>query len=149
MDLKAIIQDYLTQAQMVNLATVHWNKPWVTPLYYASDTDMNLYWMSRKSRRHSEELRKNSHVAGSIVLPVVYGQKVRGLQFEGEARELSKDEEVAGRSIYTGKFWIVEDRATSTNEAQDDHACYQVRPSRFLLFDEINFPDNPTQVLEL
>ena len=149
MDLGAIIQDYLIKGQLMNLATSSWNKPWITPVYYASDVNMNIYWLSRNSRRHSQELRKNSHVAGSIVLPVHYGEKVRGLQFEGEARELTGSDAEAGRNIYKSKYWIVEDRLMTVVEGKDEQACYQLRPKTFLLYDEVNFPQNPTQILNL
>ena len=149
MDLRAIIQDFLVKGQMMNLGTSHWTKPWVTPVYYASDMNMNLYWLSRKSRRHSEEIRRNSRVAGSIVIPVKYGDKVRGLQFEGEAHELSKEDAEAGRNIYKSKYWIVEDRTMTAIEGKDEQACYQLRPTKFLLYDEVCYPDNPAQILEL
>ncbi len=133
----------------MHLATSHGSKPWSTPVYFASDIDMNIYWLSRKNRRHSREISNNSHVAGTIVVPHNYGEKVRGLQVEGEARELKDQDAVAGRNIYSSKFWIVEDRAMNRLEGEDKQVCYQLRPERFVLYDEVNFPDNPTQEFKL
>lgn len=147
MDIRTLVQDYLTKAQMMHLATSHGSRPWVTTVYFAADIDLNLYWLSRKNRRHSREIANNSHVAGTIVLPHNYGDKVRGLQFEGEARELKNEDELSGRNIYSSKYWIVEDRVLNTNEGVDLQACYQVRPERFVLYDEVNFPNDPTQEL--
>lgn len=149
MDLAQIIRDFLTTAQLMNLGTSHSGKPWVTPIYFAADVEMNIYWLSRKSRRHSQELSNNSHVAGSIVLPVKYGEKVRGLQFEGDARELKEQDAIAGRNIYSSKFWIVEDRAASVAEGGDPQICYQLKPEKFILFDEVSFPDSPSQEFKL
>lgn len=134
---------------MLHLGTAHGGRPWVTTLYFAADIDMNIYWLSRKSRRHSREIANNSHVAGSIILPHNYGDKVRGLQFEGEARELCGQDSIAGQNIYSSKFWIVEDRAMTAKEGKDDQACYQIRPAKYILFDEVNFPDNPSQELKI
>ena len=149
MDLASIIRDFLTTAQLMHLGTAHGGKPWVTPVYFAADVDMNLYWLSRKSRRHSAELQNNAHVAGSIVIPVNYGEKVRGLQFEGTARQLEGQDADAGRNIYSSKFWIVEDRAMSALEGGDPQICYQVHPDKYKLFDEVNFPQSPSQELKL
>lgn len=149
MDIRALIQDYLTKAQLVHLGTSHGEKPWVTAVYFAADVDLNLYWLSRKNRRHSREISNNSHVAGTIVLPHNYGDKVRGLQFEGEARELKDEDAISGRNIYSSKFWIVEDRVMNLKEGDTSQVCYQARPVRFVLYDEVNFPDNPSQEFKL
>ncbi len=149
MDLRAIIQDYLLKAQILDLGTSKDNKPWVTTLYFAVDANLNLYWMSRSSRRHSQELESNPHVSGSILFPAVYGEKVRGLQVQGTAKQLNGEEADAGRNIYTSKYWIFEDRATTKIEGKDEHTCYQLKPSLYILYDEINFPDNPTQQLKI
>ncbi len=149
MDIQALIQDYLTKTQIMHLATTHGNKPWVTALYFAVDINLSIYWLSRRSRRHSREIEKNSHVAGTIVIPHSYGDKVRGLQFEGEARVLHDQDAVAGKGVYSSKFWVVEDRASNDVEGEDNQGCYQIKPERFILYDEVNFPNSPSQELKL
>ncbi|MDO8269464.1 MAG: pyridoxamine 5'-phosphate oxidase family protein [Candidatus Levybacteria bacterium] len=148
MDLRGHIQDYLSKVQMMQLGTSQSNQPWVTTVYFVSDINLNLYWLSDPEKRHSKEIEKNSKVAGTFVLPQLYGEKVRGLRFEGEARRLTGDENINGVMIYKSRFWIVEDRAkTHTGEVVD--TCYQIRPKAYYLLDEINFPSNPNQVLTL
>lgn len=149
MDLRALVQDYLVKAQMMHIATSRDHQPWIATVYFAPDIDMNLYWMSRASRRHSQEIAENPKVAGTIVLPHNYGDKVRGLQFEGIAKQLSDGDAQKGINIYSSRFWIVEDRATTANEGEDQHFCYQIHPSKFVLFDEVNFPNDPRQELKL
>lgn len=149
MDLRELVRDYLTKAQIMQIATVRDHQPWVATVYFATDIDLNLYWMSRASRRHSQEILENPKVAGVIVLPHNYGEKVRGIQFEGNARQLSDGDAQAGINIYSSRFWIVEDRATTVSEGGDQHFCYQIRSSKFVLFDEVNFPNDPRQELKL
>jgi uncharacterized protein YhbP (UPF0306 family) len=145
MDLRRIIQEYLTTAQMMHIGTDRGNKPWVTTVYFAADIELNLYWLSRKSRRHSQDISKNPHVSAAIVLPHNYGDKVRGVQIEGEARELLGVDADAGRNIYKSKYWIVEDRIMTAAEGGDPQVCYQVRPTKILLYDEVNYPESPSQ----
>lgn len=149
MDLRPFIAEYLIKAIMMHLGTSHGSNPWVTTVYFASDTELNLYFLSRKNRRHSREIANNPHVAGAIVLPHNYGDKVRGMQFEGIAQELKEQEAVQGRTVYTQKFWIVEDRALNQQEGVDSQGVFRVKPEKYILFDEVNFPDNPSQEYKL
>lgn len=130
---------------MLHLATSHGSKPWVVTLYFAADINMNIYWLSRNNRRHSREISNNSHVAAAIVLPHNYGDKVRGLQVEGVASELKDQDAAAARNIYSSKFWIVEDRALNNRDSEGMQGCYRLQPDKFVLYDEVNFPDNPIQ----
>ncbi len=148
MDLRELVRDYLSKAQVMQIATSHDHQPWVATVYFATDIDLNLYWMSRVSRRHSQEILENPKVAGAIVLPHNYGEKVRGIQFEGTAKQLSDGDAQSGINIYSSRFWIVEDRANAA-DGSDQRGCFQIRPSKFILFDEVNFPDNPRQELQL
>lgn len=149
MDVRSLIGDYLVQAIMMHIGTCHGGNPWVTTVYFASDTNLNLYFLSRKNRRHSREISNNNHVAGAIVLPHNYGDKVRGIQFEGKGRELGGEEAEGGRSIYQRKFWIVEDRVLNQQEGVDLEGVFQIVPERYVLFDELNFPANPSQELKM
>lgn len=146
MDVRSIIQDYLSKSQMMQLGTSHGNQPWVTTVYYAFDIDLNLYWLSKTTRRHSVEIEKNSKVAGTIVTFHMYGEKVRGLQFEGDARRLTDGEAEQGLNIYKSRYWVVEDRASGGEQPLD--TVFQMKPKNYYLYDEINFPDNPGQTLK-
>ena len=53
MRLKQHIQQYLQEAKLMHLATVSGGKPWVCSVWFAADEDMNLYWFSAVTRRHS------------------------------------------------------------------------------------------------
>ena len=142
MDLRKLVQDYLIQTHMLHLATVHDDQPWSATVYFASDIDLNLYWLSSTNTRHSQNISKNSKVSGSIVLPHTYGNKLRGLQLQGNARQLFDEEANQGFNVFKTKFWVVE-------RPGDTHSCYQLKPSNFILNDEMNFPDDPIQELKL
>lgn len=148
MDVRSLILEYLSKVQTMQLGTAHNNQPWVTTVYFVNDVNLNLYWLSDPERRHSKEIEKNPKVGGTFVLPQLYGEKVRGLRFEGEARRLEGEENNNGVLIYQSRFWIVEDRA-KTHNGPMTHTCYQIRAKTYYLYDEINFPDNPSQTLKL
>lgn len=145
-NLKKLIRDYLNTAVMMQIATSKSNQPWACTVYFTHDEYFNLYWLSLPSRRHSEEIRTNEKVAGTIVLPHTLGDDVRGLQFQGIARELAtKEEAILGMQYYAKRYGMSQDRVTSIVENKDGHLCYKITPSLFVLFDELNFPDNSRQ----
>lgn len=149
MDVRKLVQEYLASAQVMQVATVHDNKPWIATVYFVADAQLNLYWISKGMRRHSRELEKNSHVAGSIVTNHVYGEKVRGLQVEGTAELLKDGEAEQGLNVYKSRFWIVEEREKALQGENDPAYCYRLKPERYVLIDEVNFPDSPRQELKI
>ncbi len=150
MNLRQLIEEYLKQATLMQVATVRNNQPWACSVYFAADPNMNLYWLSKPDRRHSIEISENEKVAGTIVLPHTPGDKVRGIQFEGVAKELKNKTEVTeAMTIYAKRFGMPKDRMNEIISHTDGHVCYQVTPSLYVLFDEINFPDASRQEYEL
>jgi len=50
----------------MQLATALDNQPWVCSVWFAADKDLNIYWFSSTTRRHSGEVLKNKKVAAAI-----------------------------------------------------------------------------------
>ena len=143
-----LIGEYLNQQHMMQLATSINGSPWCCTVYYVHDEQRNLYWASLPSRRHSQEIEKNPQVAVAIPIRHTNGEKVVGIQAEGIAEMLKPNE--ANRPIveaYAEKFrrdttWI-NDFTAGNNQ----HQLYKFSPKNFVLFDDVNFPDNPRVTL--
>ncbi len=151
-NVKERILDYLKEAKLMSLATSKNNKPWSCNAWFVVDDKWNIYFISRKGRRHSIELKENPHVAGTIVKPHVKGsgEKVQGVQFEGTCAECPKDVILKIYNLYKQKFPLAEN--IPENILLDPEAIftyYQIKPSSIVLFDEINFPNEPRQELIL
>ena len=143
-----IIREYLTggQTRMMQIATSASNQPWICTVYYAVDKDLNIYWMSKPDRRHSKEIAKNSKVAATIV----YDQQPprddhRGVSVEGNAEELEgakalKPIVLYGKQLGSSKDWI-----NAVKMMVDPHKIYKLTPNKFVLFDDVNFPNNSRQ----
>ena len=93
MDVEKIIRDYLPQVIHLSLGTSKDNKPWVCEVHFAYDEDLNLYFRSLTSRRHSQEIAENSNVAGDIVQQHQLDEYPTGVYFEGAAKLLERGEE--------------------------------------------------------
>jgi uncharacterized protein YhbP (UPF0306 family) len=148
--LKTLIKEYLEKARMMQVVTARDNQPWACTVYFAYDDSLNLYWISSTTRRHSEEIRNNEKVAGTIVLPHTPGDKVRGIQFQGVAKELaSKEEAIAGMKWYAKRYGMKPERVDAIVGNKDGHVCYKITPTSIVLFDEVNYPDDPRQEFRL
>ncbi len=88
MNVEKIVREYIEKTVHMSLATCADNRPWVCEVHFAYDEQLNLYWRSRASRRHSQELVSNPNVAGDIVQQFNSGDSVVGVYFEGIAEEL-------------------------------------------------------------
>lgn len=151
-DLREMILDYLGESKLMQIATAKDNKPWVATVWYANDDDLNIYFISRKVRRHSLEIKENPNVAGAIVKPHLQGsgEKVRGLQFEGTVEWCFGDTLKRACELYVEKYPTAERIPLEMLEDRNSTgAFYAIRPSLFVLFDEVNFPDQPRQELKL
>lgn len=72
----------------MSLGTFDENGPWVADVIYVFDDDLNLYWLSDTSTRHSKALLKNPKVATTITLSNKQGEDNIGLQLEGIAQKV-------------------------------------------------------------
>ncbi|HVX58370.1 MAG TPA: pyridoxamine 5'-phosphate oxidase family protein [Candidatus Saccharimonadales bacterium] len=135
MDVEKTIREYLKNIVHMSLATCADNKPWVCEVHFAYDDDLNIYFRSLPSRRHSQEIAKNPNVAGDIVEQHDLSMRPRGVYYEGRA-EMLKDVD-----INSSAFRALSDRI-GTGEAEieeaktaDGHKFYKISVSDFYLFD--------------
>jgi uncharacterized protein YhbP (UPF0306 family) len=134
-DVEKVIRKYLPDVIHMSLATTDGNKPWVCEVHFVYDNDLNLYFRSLESRRHSRDIAKNSNVAGNIVEQHNLTMKPRGLYFEGTA-ELLKDLEI---NDYVCKLFC--DRLSMDGEEivkdakHGGHQFYKISVSSWYLFD--------------
>lgn len=150
MDLRKLIEEYLKEAKLMQLATVFNNQPWVCSVWFAADSDLNIYYFSAITRRHSEEVLKNNKVAGAAVLPQNPNDPPRGLYFQGKAEVLQKQEDIdKAISAYADRIFSREKIKEFMGHKEKPHKFYRIKPAKFVLFDAVNFPDNPRQELTL
>jgi uncharacterized protein YhbP (UPF0306 family) len=153
MYIEDLIKEYAAGGLLMQVTTCNSGQPWIAHVWYAFDEHMHFYFISNRARRHSKEIRVSSKVACGIVHPHLegLGQKVRGLTFEGLAQEIGG----AGTDLDEA-YWCYSAKWPNTSSyiRKDDIIrdltpvrFYRIQPTLFVLFDEVNFPDNPRQEL--
>lgn len=69
-------------------------KPWISPVFFAYDRKVNLFWTSNKRARHSTLIRKNPRVAIVIFDSTAPSGKAEAIYLEALAHELTDEKEI-------------------------------------------------------
>ena|SRR3989344_559899 len=150
MEVEDLIKQYLSEAKMMQLATTSGGQPWVCTVWFAADQDLNIYWFSSTTRRHSGEVKNNPKVAAAIALPQSPQDPPRGLQLQGDAEELNDNAKIAmAKSLFAGRIFDEQTIDNLINHPEKPHKFYKIKPSLFVLFDAVNFPDESRQEWKL
>ncbi len=143
-----LIRDYLPQGRMMQVATVAEGQPWICTVYYVEDDELNLYWLSLPTRRHSQEIAQHDRVA--IAVPIKFDKPVVGIQAEGRARAITDKAVIASvMKRYVERYNSGKQFYDNFVAGQNQHVLFKFTPHRFVLFDEVNFPDNGRKEVDL
>ncbi|HSX14442.1 MAG TPA: pyridoxamine 5'-phosphate oxidase family protein [Candidatus Saccharimonadales bacterium] len=146
-DVEKTIRDYIDQVIHLSLATSSNDKPWVCEVHYAYDQDLNLYFRSLESTRHSQEIAQNPNIAGNIVEPHGLKDKPRGVYFEGKAELLADVQTSDLAYIALSDRFNLGEEILAEAKNQDGHRFYRIKVSKFYLFDSRE--SKPSQKYEL
>ena len=69
----------------LTLATASDGSPWAAAVFFASDADLNLYFVSDHRTRHGRDMEENDLVVATVNPDCDNWHDVRGLQIEGTA----------------------------------------------------------------
>jgi len=76
----------LREETTLSLATANLDgAAWITPLFYISDNDLSLYWLSSDRSQHSINLVRQPRAAATVYRDVSSWKEIRGLQMRGSA----------------------------------------------------------------
>jgi len=93
--------------------------PQTAPLFYVSNQDLKLYFLSKPDSDHAKNIFKDPNVAVSIFFETANWQEIRGLQLEGTAAMIiSTDERKAAMALFSSKFPFVVDMAARVSSSE-------------------------------
>jgi uncharacterized protein YhbP (UPF0306 family) len=148
MDTNELIKQHLSHARMMQIATVSGDQPWICTVYYVEDEQLNLYWLSFPSRRHSQEIAAHSKVA--VAVPIKFDKPVIGVQAEGLAVAVT-DKTVVKKTmeLYSERHNSGHNFYDSFVAGTNEHMLYKFTPTKMFLFDEVSFPGGQRQEAQL
>jgi uncharacterized protein YhbP (UPF0306 family) len=88
----------------LSLATVRDGIPWAATVFFASDRELNLYFVSDHRTRHAQDLANCAAVAATVNADCRAWSDVKGLQMTGRVVVLTGTARVKGLAIYLAKF---------------------------------------------
>jgi len=101
---RAAIGDLLETHNTATLATSGADGPWAAAVFFASDADLNLYFVSDPRTRHARDLAVCPEVAAAIHADCSAWAQIRGLQLAGRAEVLEGPAREMGLACYLAKF---------------------------------------------
>jgi len=139
-----LIEKYLSEARIMQLATVRDDQPWICSLHFAADDESNIYWITKPTARHSQEIADNPNVAIAIAFKT--DRPLIGVQTEGTA-EIVEDPDLLKSAMERYIERQGTDRAFADQiiAGTNEHKLYKFTPKLFSLFDQVNFSDQPSQ----
>jgi uncharacterized protein YhbP (UPF0306 family) len=148
MQAEELIKQYLEQVKIMQLATSTDGQPWACTVHYYTDKDFNFYWISTLEREHSKAIAQNPKVAAAILVHENTPKEryVIGISVEGEAELIGEQIAVDIGNSYVEKIGREPSLLSDIALGKNPHKFYRLKPSKIVLFDTKNFPDNPRQI---
>lgn len=93
-----LIREIINESRYLTLATTDGTRPWIAPLEYMVDEDLNFVFFSTGDSLHARHIENNAEVSVAIFdreqpeYTPDGSTTLRGVQIRASARRLSKDE---------------------------------------------------------
>lgn len=124
---RELAQDVIEENRYLTLATTDGDRPWIAPVEYVRDDAGTFYFFSPEDSRHARHIARNERVAVAIFsadqpeYSADGNLTLNGVQFEGVARKLSKEEHPA----------LVVGVLEALQPPTPPYAAFEIEPGRF------------------
>lgn len=144
-ELTRLTKEVLERGYLMSLAIADEMGPWVADVIYVFDEELNLYWMSKPTRRHSKAIDAGDRrVAVAIAVTQGPDQPDEGLQISGIAQR----EQNPSNTLL--KQWMKKMQRAFDAElgiVLDEHVWYKLTPERIELIYQKQFGYNRQHIL--
>ena len=136
-EIEKSVREYIEPLLHLSLGTSSGDVPWVCEVHFAYDDDLNLYFRSLTSRRHSQEIAANPRVAGNIVRTFAVGERPQGVYFEGRAEMMGEgDDRTKALNLLKERLQIPKDIHSEAKDAAG-HQVYKIKVNKWYVFGQI------------
>ena len=139
-DIEQIVREYIDASLHMSLATAIDGKPWVSEVHFVYDDNLNLYWRSRASRRHSQEIAVNPNVAGNIVRQHALDEYPHAVYFEGKAARIEDDQERSDVFLLFKKRLGTDESVLDEAKDSGGHHFYKITVENWYAFGKFGKP---------
>jgi len=103
-DERAAIRQMLEAHNTITLATCRDGEPWAASLFFASDRNLNLYFVSDSRTHHARDIGDGADVVATVNADCAEWSGVKGLQIAGFAETVDGLERLNALRHYLLKF---------------------------------------------
>ncbi len=103
-DDRAAIRQMLETHNTMTLATVRDNEPWAASVFYASDGQLNLFFVSDYRTHHAQDIGDGAKVVATVNADCAEWSAVQGLQIAGFVETVDGLERMNALRHYLLKF---------------------------------------------
>ncbi len=147
MDIEQKVREYIDKTIHMSLATSSENAPWICEVHFAYDDELNLYFRSLTSRRHSQEIANNPKVAGNIIDKYNVGDTEVGLSYDGLAELISDKNERKLAFDCLKKRLNIAESALQQAESESGHQFYKIKVLNWYVMGKFGTPKNEKYTL--
>jgi len=101
---RAAIRLMLEAHNTITLATCRDGEPWAASLFFASDRELNLYFVSDYRTRHARDIGDGADVVATVNVDCAEWSDVKGLQISGFAETVDGMQRMNALRHYLLKF---------------------------------------------
>jgi uncharacterized protein YhbP (UPF0306 family) len=122
----------LSETQTLTLSTLDRDgKPRATPLFFAYDHQVSLFFLSDHDSQHCRNLEHEPSAAAAVYPSVSDWRELRGLQIKGLAFPLADPEREPALALYAARFPFIDSLADVVARSR----IYRLRPMWVRLID--------------
>lgn len=104
-EVRAGVDEIMAGARLVTLATAGPQGPHASPVFFAVDDELVLYFVSERTTRHARGLTADGRMSGAVFLePSVYGEQLQGVQLRGAASEVLPEGRSPALTVYRRRY---------------------------------------------
>ena len=145
------VKEALDRTEFMALSTVTDAQSWISPIAFAYNETMDLFFISMIDSRHSQNILANPDVSAAIFKTERFpGGDVLGIQLRGIAHHLMQPSDIAeAAKYYFGRSPSNDEFREETSEKGGADASWQffrIRPTEVWCFDSRIFGERREQV---
>lgn len=140
--------EHLRRGKLLHISTSSGERLHASAVWFALAEDgRTLFFTSRESRVHSDNIRSNGQVAASVVSIELegLGQKTQGVFMTGRATEVAGRELTDAYETYAGRWPQVRQMFSEDDVVQGrtPMRMYALEVDNYIWLDEVGHPDSP------
>jgi len=118
-DLLQRIELFLNKHHTISIATMAKQELWSASVFYVSDKELNINFISFDQSKHIQGISQNRRVSATINQDVSDWMQIKGLQLQGSVNKLPEHKREAVLNVYRQKFSSIH-RLLELPETEDE-----------------------------